>query len=415
MTTASTLRPVARWSLVAIIALLAAVLAVTAWTTWGAVNEASATLVRGQANALQQAIRGHLMSLGESPTVEGLNAILEAEQEAGLRYVAVMFRDETVLEAGTPVEREFRRTPPEQPVFVRGRVRMVFRAKGPPLGPRGFLLGGSPGRAFMVAMELEPLQAIDVRKAAARTFWIGTLSASVLLVGAAVLLRWLLRQAEDARAQERERRLASLGEMSAVLAHEIRNPLASLKGNAQLLAETLRQGTDEKQKSKADRVVAEAIRLEQLTNDLIDYVKTGELRKATVDPSELLRSCVESLGESSTSVTIDSGRAPPSWTLDGTRVRQVLINLLENAVQAGAPVTARVKETRGQLVYEVADSGPGVPEDERERIFEPFFTKRLQGTGLGLAIARRWVELHHGTLTVSNGHPQGAVFTVSLP
>jgi two-component system sensor histidine kinase HydH len=78
-------------------------------------------------------------------------------------------------------------------------------------------------------------------------------------------------------------------------------------------------------------------------------------------------------------------------------------------------VRARVAAENGRLVFEVRDSGPGVPEDERERIFEPFYTKRVRGTGLGLAVAKRVVELHRGTISVVNAPDGGAVFRVALP
>ena len=114
-------------------------------------------------------------------------------------------------------------------------------------------------------------------------------------------------------------------------------------------------------------------------------------------------------------IQIDVAGAPDAWSLDANRMTQVLTNLLENAVQAGAPVRARVASEGGRLVFEVRDSGPGVPEDERERIFEPFYTKRVRGTGLGLAVAKRVVELHRGTISVANAPGGGAVFRVALP
>src|SRR5439155_21048299 len=136
--------------------------------------------------------------------------------------------------------------------------------------------------------------------------------------------RELRRSAED-RARGRERRLASLGEMSAVLAHEIRNPLASLKGNAQLLAAML--PADDKPRAKADRVVDEALRLEQLTSDLLAFVRTGELQRAAVDPAQLVREAAAGLA-----VEVDGTGAPRAWSLDAARMRQVVVNLLDNAV-----------------------------------------------------------------------------------
>src|SRR5206468_5050761 len=135
--------------------------------------------------------------------------------------------------------------------------------------------------------DVEPIEADELRDAASWTLAIGGVSALTLLAVAIALVRRELRRSAEERARERERRLASLGEMSAVLAHEIRNPLASLKGNAQLLARMLPAG--DKPAQKAARVVDEAVRLESLTNDLLQYVRTGELRRAPVDPAALVR------------------------------------------------------------------------------------------------------------------------------
>jgi two-component system sensor histidine kinase HydH len=215
--------------------------------------------------------------------------------------------------------------------------------------------------------------------------------------------------------------------MSAVLAHEIKNPLASLKGNAQLLARMLPGG--EKPRAKADRVVDEAVRLEQLTNDLLQFVRTGTINRTPVDPTALAREAAATVrrkhnpsaedsqvvGLGTAEIHIDATGAPPTWSLDGARIREVVINLLDNAIAAGPPVTVIVRRERGRLILEVADHGPGVAEDDRDRIFEPFFTGKTQGTGLGLAVVRRVVELHHGTIAVYPNPGGGALFRAEIP
>jgi two-component system sensor histidine kinase HydH len=285
---------------------------------------------------------------------------------------------------------------------VGGRLRMELRAL------RRMKAGGGSPR-FLI--EVEPIQARQLREAASLTLAVGALAAAALLGVAFVLIRREARRQADATARERERRLASLGEMSAVLAHEIKNPLASLKGNAQLLARMLPDG--DKPRAKADRVVDEAMRLEQLTNDLLQFVRTGTIERTAVDPAALVRDAAARVAGD---VTIDTSRAPATWSLDAGRIRQVVINLVDNAVAAGPPVAVAVRSERGQLVIEVADRGPGVAEDDRDKIFEPFFTGKSQGTGLGLAVVHRVVELHHGTIVVSPHTPGGgAVFRVEIP
>jgi len=198
--------------------------------------------------------------------------------------------------------------------------------------------------------------------------------------------------------------------MSAVLAHEIKNPLASLKGNAQLLAGMLPTG--EKSRSKAERVVDEAVRLETLTNDLLQFVRTGAIRRESVDPAAVVREAAESIKGQ---VTVDVSRAPRSWSLDASRIREVIINLVDNAVAAGEPVHVSVVTTNKRLVIEVADHGPGIPEEDREKIFEPFFTGKTQGTGLGLAVVRRTIELHGGRVEALVNAGGGALFRAEIP
>jgi signal transduction histidine kinase len=156
------------------------------------------------------------------------------------------------------------------------------------------------------------------------------------------------------------------------------------------------------------------MRLEHLTNDLLQFVRTGTISRMPIDPAELVRDAAASVtgkGE----IVIEASQAPARWSLDGGRIREALINLIDNAIAAGPPVAVTVRRDRDRLVLEVADRGPGVAEDDRDKVFEPFFTGKTQGTGLGLAIVRRVVELHHGTIAVYPNPGGGAVFRAELP
>ncbi|MBE7448239.1 MAG: HAMP domain-containing histidine kinase [Kofleriaceae bacterium] len=265
-------------------------------------------------------------------------------------------------------------------------------------------------------LELDPRRVVALHEAATWSLVIGGAAAATLLLLTAVLVRWSLRREDAVRAVEQARHLASLGQMSAVLAHEIRNPLASLKGNAQLLARSLPDG--ERPRAKADRVVDEAIRLEHLTNDLLDFARSGEIRIADADPAQLLRAAAGEAapGPDDARITIDDAGAPRSWPLDAERIRQVLRNLLDNAVEMSeGPVEARVARDGGHLVFTVRDHGPGLGDADLDRVFEPFFTRRTRGTGLGLAVCKRLVELHGGTIAAANAPGGGARFELRLP
>jgi two-component system sensor histidine kinase HydH len=413
----SRVQPLAGWSIVVVFALIGAALLATVWSTRASILGAAEVVRCGQADAVEQAVRAELADLDGVPTSENLGAILHEHHDDGLRYLAMIEgrdRLEILASAGAAVGSGRANALARSRATgckvdeVSGRLRMELRAL------RRLKAGGRMPR-FM--LEIEPLQAAELRDAATLTLGVGGLAAAALLGVAFVLIRREARRRADAVTRERERRLASLGEMSAVLAHEIKNPLASLKGNAQLLARMLPSG--EKPRAKADRVVDEAIRLEQLTNDLLQFVRTGAIQRTPVDPAALVRDAVASVtaarGEAIGPIAIDTSGAPATWSLDDGRVRQVVINLLDNAVAAGLPVALAVRHDRGHLILEIADRGPGVPEDDRDKIFEPFFTGKTQGTGLGLAIVRRVVELHHGTIAVHANPGGGAVFRAEIP
>src|SRR6185503_10210907 len=126
-----------------------------------------------------------------------------------------------------------------------------------------------------------------------------------------------------------------------------------------------------------------------------EFARSGAIRQEVVDPVALLSDAASGLP-----VDVEAAGAPSAWSLDRERIRQVLVNLLENAAWAAGEgrVQARVAQEAGDLVYTVRDQGPGFPEEDLPRIFEPFFTGRTDGTGLGLAVARRIVELHGGAI-----------------
>jgi two-component system sensor histidine kinase HydH len=381
-------------------ALMAAALIATAWTTRGTVDAAFDTRGRSEAVAVAEAMHADLAGLDYVPDEAALGNILRERSAEGLRYIGIFdrFTARTIVEAGQALGGEPALADrPRSATRIGGRWRVGMRAPF----PRGW------GRAMVLVTEIEPVEIAAAHRAASRTLAIGVIAALTLLGVAVALARRELRRSADEAAREHERRLASLGEMSAVLAHEIKNPLASLKGNAQLLAAALPEG--DRARAKAERVVDEARRLEQLTQDLLAFVRTGELARADTDVVELVRAAA---GE----IPLELDAPATHWSLDRERMREVLANLIVNAADAGpAPVRARVSVDRDRLVVEVADHGPGVAPDDRARIFEPFFTKKTRGTGLGLAIARRIVTLHGGSIEVGDDPAGGAVFRIAIP
>ncbi len=372
------------WALVVAVVLVALALVVTAWSSRRSVRASAANVTAGQAARLAQTVRADLAELAPSPTPDDLRAILDDHHAEGLRYLALSLRGGARFEAGTSSPGHHRRE----------------------LGP------GRPRRREppwpQLVIEIAPTEAAELTAAADRSLLVGVIAALVLVAVGALVVRAALAQQVALAARERLRNLANLGQMSAVLSHEIRNPLASLKGNAQLLASWLPAG--EKTQAKALRVVEEATRLEALTNDLLDFVRTGQLRRVVVAPAAVLRDAV-----GAHDVTIDDVAAPARWSLDPERMRQVLTNLIDNAVAAGGPVVARVAQDGRMCTFTVTDRGPGIDPADLPRLFEPFFTRRTRGTGLGLAVAQQIVVRHGGVITAGNQPGGGARFTVSVP
>jgi signal transduction histidine kinase len=156
--------------------------------------------------------------------------------------------------------------------------------------------------------------------------------------------------------------------------------------------------------------------MEKLTEQILDFARTGKVDPQPEDPAEVARAAVDESGQAGVDLFIKDGLPP--WPMDRLRIERVLINLVKNGVQASPPeavVDLTVKTEEDGLVFEVRDRGTGLPPGEEEWIFEPFHIKRVRGTGLGLAVTKRIVEAHDGLISARN-HPEGgAVFRVWLP
>lgn len=394
----------------AVILALAALLVLAAGSSFLAARRMIDVLLQGEGEALWHDLREQLPR-GRPPAPEELADLLARHRDVGLRYVALQgARDELLTAVGDTASTAAHDIRVLLGADGRALMRRPLHRMPPPLpGP-----GGPPpprGPAFIV-LEFEPQVATAVIARARRDLLVSLAVAAALLVSAAVYWR-LQRRARITEASLLERRhLALLGEMSAVLAHEIRNPLASLKGHAQLLEEQL--AGDDRRQAKARRIVDEAVRLERLTTSLLDFVRAGQVARVRSDPRALVRRAVDITDP--VRITVDDHTAPDAWSLDPTRVEQALVNLLRNALQASdTPVELSVRREDGGLVFLVADRGPGVPPAVRERLFQPFVTGRTQGTGLGLAVVRRVAELHGGTIAAVSRTGGGASFRLWIP
>jgi signal transduction histidine kinase len=222
--------------------------------------------------------------------------------------------------------------------------------------------------------------------------------------------------------------LAAMGEMSSAVVHEMRNPLSSIKLNLQALHSKL--GNEPKYGELA-RIAQEQVgRLERMLTDLLSlgspltmHVRPMELRDAIAAAMEAV---ADEARKRHCRMRFQDGAPGAQAQLDPERIRQALVNLLQNALEAIAEDGEVVVRTSlqgppaGRVILEILDDGPGIPEDNLDRLFQPFFTTRSNGTGLGLSIVRKIVEYHGGFVSAANrtSHPGGfggAVFRIDLP
>ena len=226
---------------------------------------------------------------------------------------------------------------------------------------------------------------------------------------------------DSQRATLRAEQMATLGQLAAGLAHELRNPLTSIK--------LLLQPDPEDQQPLAldgqDLAVLrhEVERLEQTLQTFLDYARPPRLEKRPIVVRTLLQQTVEFVSPRARQLGIEIVCECPEqiWKVEADvgQMRQVFLNLLLNALDAspsGSRITVRMSHPTAEwLVIEIADQGPGLPAEYGERIFEPFVTTKEGGTGLGLPICRRIMLEHGGEITAANLEERGAVFTVRLP
>ncbi len=235
------------------------------------------------------------------------------------------------------------------------------------------------------------------------------------------------------RMKERDR-LAALGQMAAGLAHEIRNPLGSIKGAAQFLQPAggdSREGTREGTREFLDIIVEEVNRLNKIVSQFLDYARPYRGEQKTLDVADVLRKTLSLIAKETeehgkVEIATDFAERMPPVRADAEQLLQVFLNLSLNALQA-MPQGGRLLISTGlrrstrrgaaAAFFEVRfrDTGVGIPPGDLKNLFIPFFTTKEKGTGLGLPISQRIIENHGGTIEVRSQPSEGATFIVLLP
>jgi signal transduction histidine kinase len=225
---------------------------------------------------------------------------------------------------------------------------------------------------------------------------------------------------------KRADRLASIGEMAAGIAHEIKNPLAGIAGVIQVLKKDLEPG--DQKRAVLEEVLSQVERMDKAVRNLLSFARPPEPKVTMVDVNELIGKLLDFLAPQFAKYSIMSERklatGLPWLNLDPDLIQQALINIALNAIQAmpeGGKFTVETRTTvdspdkPGMVEIVFSDSGKGISLENLGRIFNPFFTTRQQGTGLGLSITQRIIEQHSGEINVTSVPGKGASFTISFP
>lgn len=356
--------------------------------------------------------------------------------QAGVVYAALLGPDGTVLGHST-LEKVGGREPDPQVAAALAdgapQTRTVAGQDGAQIFEvlRPVLLGEQARGLLRIGLSRAPLTAAWRED---RTF-ILLLTGGILLAGVLGVMTIFvnqsrhLREAQSLReVAERSQRLASLGDLAAGVAHEVRNPLNAIGVGLQRLRREFGPGAGGEEYGRFLALMeGEVKRLDRIVSDFLGLARPLTLAPAGCDLGALLREVAaltaEEAARQRVEVEVSAAPAPPLIKADGDRLRQALLNLIRNAYQAmplGGRLTLAARPAMlpgGAAGAEVAvtDTGEGVPAERLPRIFDPYFTTRPGGTGLGLAIAHRIVEAHGGRIAVESAVGRGSTFRVLLP
>ncbi len=214
-------------------------------------------------------------------------------------------------------------------------------------------------------------------------------------------------------------RLATIGEFAARIAHEIKNPLSGITVALEIMRN---KSEDNSQQQSISEVLKEVKRLDRILKELLQLSVPNEMEFRKADPNDIVERSllIAAPVAEEKGVTIETNLGCcDEYNLDFEKCQQVVINLLMNGIDAlengDGRVAVETESMDGELHIRVIDNGRGIPADEIEKVFEPFYTRKKQGTGLGLAISKRIVEAHYGRITVRSEEGKGSTFTVVIP
>lgn len=207
-------------------------------------------------------------------------------------------------------------------------------------------------------------------------------------------------------------KLYTIGQMASRLAHDLRNPLTVVKASVDFLL--MKPDTDKLVKDRCTRIQKSVLDMNYIIEDVLEFAKTKDLNISSVSLLKLISESVQTLNVPD-EVEIELPKNDVSFPCDGRKIQAIIVNLIVNSFDAmndKGKITIKLEDESRSVKIQVIDSGPGIPDDIKSKIFEPLFTSKATGTGLGLGIGKNIVEQHGGTITVENNP---TTFTITLP
>ena len=217
--------------------------------------------------------------------------------------------------------------------------------------------------------------------------------------------------------------LVHIGQLTTSLAHEIRNPLSSVKMNIQILLKNV--AFDGNDKRRMEIMSTEISRLEKILAEMLDFAKPLRLYLEPTSINDVIESCLDimdvKIKEKNIAVKKKYSKRIPRVTLDRDKLEQAIINVLLNSVEAlpaggGIGILTRKETSNGSSIrVEITDNGPGITEEDLLYVFDPFFSNKKKGTGLGLSNAKKIIEAHGGKVSLTARQGQGIHFCLTIP
>jgi len=247
------------------------------------------------------------------------------------------------------------------------------------------------------------------------------LTEGVLYIIIALILGFLVeKERKEHRALLRTESLAAVGKTVSEIAHDMKTPLMAIGGFTRQVSRKLGKG--DPNHKKLDIIIEETTRLESMVEEMLDFGKPMKLQLKDTNLNELVLDSIKVAKplakKAEVALKTDLSGSLPALALDAPRVKQMLLNLITNAVQAsseGEHVLVRTRPDNPWVVLEVVDDGRGITKEHHESIFHPFFSTKKSGTGLGLGIVKRIVETHGGEISFHPNAEKGVTFTVRFP